>query len=71
MDWYFGSGIDDLLVPKYQELSDRLPSSPDSWSKWGIREPESFKDIGLYVFILWSLYMATDNCKMCKTNVTN
>jgi hypothetical protein len=46
MDWYFGSGIDDLVVPKYQELSDRLPSSPDSWSKWGIREPESFKDIG-------------------------
>ncbi|XP_062174279.1 protein LNK3 isoform X1 [Alnus glutinosa] len=42
MDWYFGSGIDDLVVPKYQELSDRLPS-PDSWSKWGIREPESFR----------------------------
>ncbi|KAG6628373.1 protein LNK3 [Carya illinoinensis] len=35
MDWYFGSGINELVVPKYQELSDRLPS-PDSWSKWGI-----------------------------------
>lgn len=43
MDWYFGSGIDDLVVPKYdQEVSDRLPS-PDSWSKWGIRESESFR----------------------------
>lgn len=42
MDWYFGSGIDDLVVPKYQELSDRLPS-PDSWSKWGINESESFR----------------------------
>jgi hypothetical protein len=42
MDWYFGSGIDELVVPKYQELSDRLPS-PDSWSKWGISESESFR----------------------------
>lgn len=42
MDWYFGSGIDELVVPKYQEVSDRLPS-PDSWSKWGISESESFR----------------------------
>lgn len=42
MDWYFGSGIDDFVVPKDQELSDRLPS-PESWSKWGISGPESFE----------------------------
>jgi hypothetical protein len=42
MDWYFGSGIDELVVPKDQELSDRLPS-PDSWSKWGTSASESFR----------------------------
>ncbi|XP_048325631.1 protein LNK4 isoform X2 [Ziziphus jujuba] len=41
MDWYFGSGTDDLVVPKDRGLSDRLPS-PDSWSTWGICPPESF-----------------------------
>lgn len=41
MDWYFGSGTDDLVVPKDRGLSDRLPS-PDSWSTWGICAPESF-----------------------------
>lgn len=41
MDWYFGSGTDDLVVPRDQGLSDRLPS-PDSWSTWGIGAPESF-----------------------------
>ena len=41
MDWYSGSGIDDLIVPKDGGLSDRLPS-PDSWSKWGIGATESF-----------------------------
>ncbi|KAL5570300.1 hypothetical protein UlMin_026875, partial [Ulmus minor] len=38
MDMYFGSGIDDLMVPN---RSDRLPS-PDSWSKWGVGASESF-----------------------------
>ncbi|GMN55563.1 hypothetical protein TIFTF001_024677 [Ficus carica] len=41
MDWYSGSGVDDLIVPKDGGLSDRLPS-PDSWSKWGIGVTESF-----------------------------
>ncbi|GKU91394.1 hypothetical protein SLEP1_g5276 [Rubroshorea leprosula] len=38
MDWYFGNGIDDLVVPKDHELSDRFPS-PESWSNWGISAP--------------------------------
>ena len=42
MEWYLGSGFDDLVVPKDQELPDRLPS-PDSWSKWGISASESFR----------------------------
>ncbi|KAE8038440.1 hypothetical protein FH972_010951 [Carpinus fangiana] len=50
MDWYFGSGIDELVVPKYQELSDRLPS-PDSWSKWGISESESFRSTNKRFFM--------------------
>ncbi|KAK9912589.1 hypothetical protein M0R45_036447 [Rubus argutus] len=40
MEWYFGSGIDDLVVPNGG--SDRLPS-PDSWSKWGISASECFQ----------------------------
>ncbi|KAM4072552.1 hypothetical protein ACB094_11G146000 [Castanea mollissima] len=42
MEWYLGSGFDDLAVPKDQELPDRLPS-PESWSKWGISASESFR----------------------------
>ncbi|GLT60143.1 hypothetical protein SLA2020_374320 [Shorea laevis] len=38
MDWYFGNGIDDLVVPKDHELSDRFPS-PESWPNWGISAP--------------------------------
>lgn len=38
MDWYFGSGIDDLVVPKEQDLSDRFPS-PESWVRWGMSTP--------------------------------
>ncbi|KAG2701649.1 hypothetical protein I3843_06G051000 [Carya illinoinensis] len=39
MDWYYGNGIDELVVPQYQDISDRLPS-PDSWSKWGTTTSE-------------------------------
>lgn len=35
MEWYLGAGVDDFMVPKDQELFDRLPS-PESWSRWGI-----------------------------------
>ncbi|KAF2323724.1 hypothetical protein GH714_036723 [Hevea brasiliensis] len=42
MDWYIGSNIDEFVVPKKQELSDRFPS-PESWPKWGISESESFE----------------------------
>ena len=41
MDWYYGCGIDELIVPNDGVLSDRLPS-PDSWSEWGIGGPETF-----------------------------
>ncbi|CAK7336470.1 unnamed protein product [Dovyalis caffra] len=40
MEWYSGSGIDDFVVPKDQELYDRLPS-PESWSKWCTSASES------------------------------
>ncbi|XP_021299945.1 protein LNK3-like isoform X2 [Herrania umbratica] len=42
MDWYFGNGIEDLVVPKDQELADRLPS-PESWSKWEYSAPRNFE----------------------------
>ncbi|OAY53349.1 protein LNK3 [Manihot esculenta] len=41
MDWYFGSNIQELVVPKDQEISDGFPS-PESWLKWGINESETF-----------------------------
>lgn len=44
MDWYYGSDVDDFIVPKDQGVSDRIPS-PDSWSKWGIRDPESYQEL--------------------------
>ncbi|WRX12889.1 hypothetical protein QQP08_005376 [Theobroma cacao] len=42
MDWCFGNGIEDLVVPMDQELADRLPS-PESWSKWGYYAPGNFE----------------------------
>lgn len=42
MEWYFERVCDEIIVPRYQELSDRLPS-PGSQSKWGIRASESFR----------------------------
>ncbi|TKY49739.1 hypothetical protein E2542_SST27182 [Spatholobus suberectus] len=41
MDWYYGSGINDYLVPKDQDLLDRH-HSPDYWSNWGISATEGF-----------------------------
>ncbi|KAK9267003.1 hypothetical protein L1049_021397 [Liquidambar formosana] len=41
MEWYFGGGMDELVVPKGQEMSDRLPS-PDSWLQWGMSASESY-----------------------------
>ncbi|KAJ0045650.1 hypothetical protein Pint_05617 [Pistacia integerrima] len=41
MEWYPGTAMDDLVVPKDQDLSDTLPSSPEIWSKWGTYSPES------------------------------
>lgn len=44
MDWYYENNIDDYIVPKDQGLSDRI-LSPDSWSQWGISDPESYQDL--------------------------
>ncbi|RDY03741.1 Protein LNK3, partial [Mucuna pruriens] len=41
MDWYYGSGVNDYLVPKDQDLLDRHPS-PDYWSNWEISATEGF-----------------------------
>ncbi|TKY68361.1 hypothetical protein E2542_SST04603 [Spatholobus suberectus] len=42
MDWNYGCGNSDFLVPEDQEdLLERHPS-PDSWSEWGISAPEGF-----------------------------
>ena len=35
MEWCFDNDMEDLVVPNYQELADRLPS-PESWSNWGL-----------------------------------
>uniref|UniRef100_A0A0R0KCM3 Protein LNK3 n=1 Tax=Glycine max TaxID=3847 RepID=A0A0R0KCM3_SOYBN len=39
MDWYYGNGVNDYLVPRDQDLLDRHPS-PDYWSNWGISATE-------------------------------
>ncbi|XP_057453583.1 protein LNK3 [Lotus japonicus] len=41
MDWYYGCGTDDFVVPNDQDLLDR-PPSPENWSKWGISTPEDY-----------------------------
>ena len=41
MDMYYGTGVDDFVVPNDGQ-SDRLPS-PDSWSRWGISPSECFQ----------------------------
>ncbi|KAI3415031.1 uncharacterized protein J3R85_015614 [Psidium guajava] len=41
MDWNYGNGTNVLVVPKDQELSDRLPS-PNSWHHWGIYSRPAF-----------------------------
>lgn len=41
MDWYYGNGVNDYLVPNDQDLLDRHPS-PDYWSNWGISSTEGF-----------------------------
>ncbi|KAL2945828.1 hypothetical protein AAZX31_U026200 [Glycine max] len=41
MDWYYGNGVNDYLVPRDQDLLDRHPS-PDYWSNWGISATEGF-----------------------------
>ncbi|KAK4253175.1 hypothetical protein QN277_010774 [Acacia crassicarpa] len=41
MDWYCGSGINDVLVPTHEDVWDRLPS-PDTWSNWGMNASEGF-----------------------------
>lgn len=40
MEWFVQSENDDLIVPKDQELSDRLPS-PESWLQWGLNTPQN------------------------------
>uniref|UniRef100_A0A5B6YKC3 Protein LNK3 n=1 Tax=Davidia involucrata TaxID=16924 RepID=A0A5B6YKC3_DAVIN len=41
MEWYFGSDVEDLVVPKDQDPSDKLLSM-DSWSQLGITGAECF-----------------------------
>lgn len=41
MDWYYGRGAYNCLVPKDEDILDRNPSQ-DSWSKWERSAPEGF-----------------------------
>lgn len=47
MEWYCGSGVDDLVVPRDQDPLDRLPS-PNSWSLWGVAARGSFESTNKY-----------------------
>ena len=50
MDWYYGSEVNDFLVPKDQDLLDRHPS-PDCWSNWGISAIEGFNSPKKFVIM--------------------
>ncbi|MCI12562.1 hypothetical protein A2U01_0033667, partial [Trifolium medium] len=39
MDWYYGCGTNDFVVPSDQVLLAQN-HSPENWSKWGISAPE-------------------------------
>lgn len=41
MDWYYGCGTNDFVVPGDQDLIARHPS-PENWSKWAINAPEGY-----------------------------
>ncbi|CAL5196391.1 unnamed protein product [Lathyrus oleraceus] len=41
MDWYYGCGTNDFVVPGDQDLLATHPS-PENWSKWGINAPEGY-----------------------------
>jgi hypothetical protein len=41
MDWYYGCGTNDFVVPSDQDLMAQN-HSPENWSKWGISAPESY-----------------------------
>lgn len=41
MDWYYGCGTNDFVVPGDQDLLSSHPS-PENWSKWGISAPEGY-----------------------------
>lgn len=49
MEWYFKSGVDDLVVPRDHEFSDGLPSSPGIMSEWGTYAHESFVSPNKYL----------------------
>ncbi|MED6169330.1 hypothetical protein PIB30_020463 [Stylosanthes scabra] len=48
MDWYYGSDVNDFLVPKDQDLLDRHPS-PGCWSNWGVNANEGFNSLKKFV----------------------
>ncbi|CAI8607447.1 unnamed protein product [Vicia faba] len=41
MDWYYGCGTNDFVVPGGQDLMASHPSQ-ENWSKWGINAPEGY-----------------------------
>ncbi|PNX97647.1 hypothetical protein L195_g020880 [Trifolium pratense] len=41
MDWYYGCGTNDFVVPSDQDLLAQN-HSPENWSKWGISAPEGY-----------------------------
>ncbi|KAJ9190534.1 hypothetical protein P3X46_001722 [Hevea brasiliensis] len=69
MDWYFGSIIEDLVVPKDEEISDRFPS-PENWSKWGINESETFgfPNKGFVIYSKLNQEELNFNCEILSNN---
>ncbi|KAL8061836.1 hypothetical protein ABFX02_02G109500 [Erythranthe guttata] len=56
MEWYFANNMENLTVPKDEEMMDRLPS-PDSWSSWGkvvgnFNSPKKLTVLGVEDFLL-------------------
>lgn len=64
MEWYSGSNMEDLAVPRDEEMFDDLPS-PDSWSSWGkivgnFNSPKKLNVLGVEEFLLNDTLFSSD-----------
>lgn len=50
MDWYYGRGINDFLLPEDEDLLDGAPSAY-GWSKWEISQPDDLNSTETFFMV--------------------